>query len=79
MIKTKWESMFKNGIQAMNEAISVYKFLDFYKNISKKDRHVHVYEKNIKLLNDIIDYNQTDCKVLWEIINYLRNNHCNNA
>ena len=26
--------------------------------------------------SNIIHYNQVDCKVLWEIVTYLRNNHC---
>ena len=27
------------------------------------------------VIQDIIKYNEIDCRVLWEIINYLRKNH----
>ena len=27
------------------------------------------------VMRDIIYYNMVDCKVLWEILKYLRNNH----
>jgi hypothetical protein len=30
---------------------------------------------NLELLTDITKYNEFDCKVLWEILNYLRHNH----
>ena len=52
-----------NGLTAMVLAWKVY-------NKTKiKDIHKH------PVIQDIIKYNIIDCKVLWEIINYLRNNH----
>lgn len=31
---------------------------------------------NCDIMRDIARYNEFDCKVLWEIVTYLRNNHC---
>ncbi|MCJ7636235.1 MAG: hypothetical protein MUO21_01960 [Nitrososphaeraceae archaeon] len=35
-------------------------------------------ERYVKLMISIADYNEIDCKVIWEIIKYLRRHHCKN-
>ena len=35
------------------------------------DNNGNISEKNV-IISNIIHYNQVDCKVLWEIISYLR-------
>ena len=64
LIKTTWNTSnpCSNGLNAM---LLAYK----------------CYEKNEKVTNDILtiknieEYNEIDCKSIWEIIEYLRNNH----
>jgi hypothetical protein len=62
LINTSWEENNKcdNGLNAMLLANEIYENKD-----------------NVKLsdMTDIINYNEVDCKVLYEIITYLRNNH----
>ena len=56
-IKTLWEdSALSNGMVAMKEAIEYYTSISSTKNIMK----------------GIEKYNMIDCKVLWEIIEYVR-------
>lgn len=64
-IETIWESdnPCSNGLTAMVLAWKVYQ-----KN-KMKDIHSN------PIIQDIIKYNIIDCRVLWEIINYLRINH----
>lgn len=65
MIKTSWDiNGPDDGLAVMMQAI------DYYKN---KATNKPMYEA---MFNNIIKYNEIDCKVLWEIINYLRLNHC---
>ena len=60
LINSCWEtSSCNNGLQAMYLAYNLYKT----NNI--------VNESDMK---DIIKYNIIDCKVMWEILSYLRNN-----
>ena len=60
LIKTKWfDDGISNGFEAMIEACN------YYKNRSKKDDN---------LMREIIKYNEVDCKVLYEIVEYLRDN-----
>ena len=64
LIKTSWDSSnpCSNGLNAMLLAHKVY-----------KDENI-VDENNV-IMNNIIHYNEIDCKVLWEMIRYLRMNH----
>ena len=40
---------------------------------------IKYYKNNNELSMDIIKkYNEVDCKVLWEIVKYLRENNCDN-
>ena len=61
LISTKIESNCNTGMMA---SVNAWKA---YKNI--KD------PINSSVFKDIINYNQFDCKVLWNIIGYFRNNH----
>ncbi len=61
MISTNWDKNgCSNGLQAMLSAYNMYKNKTV---INSKD------------LKDIIKYNKIDCKVLWEILSYLRINY----
>ena len=61
MINTNMESECKNGMMAMVKAWRCY-------NTSSD-------AINAPIMKDIIKYNEFDCKVLWDILNYLRKNH----
>lgn len=67
MIETEWESgsACTDGVGAMVGAWKSYKECE--------DRDVSVLE--IPLMKDIEKYNEVDCKVLQEMISYLRINH----
>ena len=61
-IETKWdESGPSDGLNAMMDACKYY-----------KDK-----QNKVSMFTDIIEYNYVDCKVVWEIVNYLRSNHAN--
>ncbi len=61
MISTNWDKNgCSNGLQAMLSAYNMYKNKTV---LTSKD------------LKDIIKYNKIDCKVLWEILSYLRINY----
>ena len=60
MIKSDWPNNgIGDGLTAMVEAIS------YYKN----------KESNSMLMKHVTDYNELDCKIVFEIVEYLRNNH----
>jgi hypothetical protein len=62
MIQTNWlDNGIDNGYTAMMEAIRYYK-----QDISNRDNDIIV---------NITNYNEADCKVVWEIVHYLRMNH----
>lgn len=48
-----------DGFSAMIQAINYY----------------HNKINNKKIINDIIKYNKIDCKIVYEIVTYLRNKH----
>lgn len=62
MIKTKWDSNSTclNGLDAL---VAAHKLYDTKLQITEND------------MQDIADYNEIDCKVLCEILEYLRLNH----
>tara|TARA_A100001015_G_scaffold318273_1_gene437672 strand:+ start:602 stop:2425 length:1824 start_codon:yes stop_codon:yes gene_type:complete len=64
MINSCWnkESPCSNGLNAMLLAYKLYK-------------HNNTVTCEEPIMKDIIYYNMIDCKVLWEILRYLRNNH----
>jgi len=65
LIDTIWDSdnPCSNGLTAMVLAWKAYQ--------KNKMPDIH----NNPVIQDIIKYNVIDCKVLWEILNYLRENH----
>jgi hypothetical protein len=67
LIDTIWDnnSICNNGLDAMFEAKRC--------NNDAISRNISMIE--LPELKEIIKYNETDCKVLWNIITYLRNNH----
>jgi predicted RecB family nuclease len=61
MIETKWDNDM-NGLNAMMLAYNIYNSVD---NV----------DINNDIMKDIIKYNMIDCKVMWEILLYLRTNY----
>lgn len=63
MIETTWntESSCTNGMNAMHLSYELY-----------KNNTIDI--KNNNIMKEIIYYNEIDCKVMWEILKYLRNN-----
>ncbi len=61
LIKTKIESECSSGMTAMVKAYKCYQ--EFNDPV------------NCPIMQDIAKYNEFDCRVLEEILNYLRNNH----
>lgn len=60
MINTNWDDCnISNGLAAMFDGVK------YYKNDCK----------NKEIINDIIKYNEYDCKVVYEIVDYLRTSH----
>ena len=65
LIKSNWNSKnpCSNGLNAMLLAHKAY-----------KDTKNPMDENNV-IMHNIIHYNHIDCKVLWEILTYIRDNH----
>nr|QFG74694.1 MAG: hypothetical protein [Megaviridae environmental sample] len=62
-ISSSWDnSKCSNGLDAMLQAWELY---NSFGTISGRE----------PIMKDIIKYNEIDCKVLWEIMSYLRNNY----
>ena len=73
MIQTKWQSDGpENGLDAMLEAISYYRYKST-NNILYSNNSEHL--KYINIIGSIVDYNEVDCKVVYEIVTYLRKYH----
>ena len=67
-ISTIWDTSSKmsDGISAM---------------LAAYESHIEAIGRNVSMQSlpttkEIVRYNEVDCKVLYEIIEYLRNNHC---
>jgi hypothetical protein len=73
LIKSTWpDSGISNGLTAMIEAI------DYYRNITPLADSKKTLNKNKKyklVMENIIKYNEIDCKVMWEILGYLYAHH----
>jgi hypothetical protein len=65
-IKTQWrDDKITDGFSAMMNAIEIY----------RNNKNITYYDDTYKR---IIDYNEIDCKVIWEIVGYLRKHHIKN-
>ncbi len=64
LINSCWDksSSCNNGLQAMYYAYNLY----------KNNNYV---DENNNIMKEIIKYNIIDCKVMWEMLSYLRNNY----
>jgi len=72
MISTLWKNdTMSDGFSAMISAIELYR--DSI-HLNKKKRGIN--KELCKEYMEIVLYNEIDCKVMWEIVNYLRTNHC---
>lgn len=66
LIQTLWDSNGpSNGFNAMGDAVRYYR--------NNPDNDNPEQNQNFK---SIIDYNEVDCKIIWEIVDYLRKNRC---
>lgn len=65
MIRTRWEDGPADGLGAMVGAW----------NCDAKAELSGGKLLDFELMKDIRSYNETDCKVMWEVINYLRKHH----
>lgn len=71
MITSNWSSDGpENGLDAMLEAIKYYRYMN------NPNKNIGDYNKNKLLMDSIINYNEIDCKVVYEIVSYLRQHHC---
>jgi hypothetical protein len=60
-INCDWESETCDGLSAMVNAFNIYK------------QHIDIHKSST--FNDIIKYNEIDCKALYELLTYLNKNH----
>lgn len=56
-----------DGLEAMISAIKLYK-----QNLGKDVEDITTND----VMRDIIKYNEVDCKVIWEVVTYLRKHNC---
>lgn len=70
LITTAWNDEIGDGFVAMMDGIK------YYKEIENNDINNINNNTNNNKMNSIVAYNEVDCKVIWDIVKYLRNNHC---
>ncbi len=71
MIKTKWATNYSGVSDGFTAMIKAW---NCDRDALKKD----ISLKKLPTIKEITKYNEVDCKVLWDIINYLRVNHTSN-
>ena len=77
LINTKWaEDGPSDGLMAMQNAVLYYNFMKKYDESSDEIKELirDRYDMNISEYQKIIEYNENDCKVLYDIVNYSREN-----
>jgi hypothetical protein len=70
MIQSNWSTHGPdNGLEAMTSAIKYYHYMD------NPAKNLNEYDAFALKMVSIINYNEVDCKVIWEIVSYLRAHH----
>jgi hypothetical protein len=64
-IKSKWDEKILNGMST----------LMFAYNCNEKYKRTGTHFKDMREMTEVIRYNEVDCKVLYEIVLYLRKTH----
>jgi len=77
MINTQWpKTNIDSGLSAMFEATKYYKFVDQYGILDSEQKgdimKINECLENDQILHNIIKYNEVDCKVIFEIVDYFR-------
>jgi len=78
LIKTCWNvDGFDSGLSVMIDGANFYLFMDAYNKLDGQAKQItkHKADHWMKVFENIIQYNEIDCKVVWEIVNYLRTNN----
>lgn len=71
MIWSYWDSNCNNGMDCQILAYNAYNEAEKEREKAKEGEEEVDIRKN-KVMKDIVRYNEIDCKVLWEILYYLR-------
>jgi hypothetical protein len=73
-IKTIWDTECSNGLTAMIDAIRYYNFINSYNKLNNRQKKskLNDYNSYKHIMDDIIRYNEIDCKVLYEILIFFR-------
>ncbi len=78
-IQSSWDDAGpQDGLNALIQAAEYYRFMNDYNNLNQEEQIANheFYSKHIHNFSNIIKYNEMDCKTMWEIVEYFRNNHC---
>lgn len=77
LIDTVWNDSIVDGYQVVVEACAYYDFMNKYDQMTSTDKNKYrkMYRIKQNIFDEIIKYNEVDCKVMWEIVKYLRENH----
>lgn len=82
LIETEWPSLGPgDGLEAMVVAINYFNLLEEASNVLDpihRKQLEHKIAEGKETYENVIRYNEVDCKSVWEIVTYLRNNHVNN-
>lgn len=81
LISTIWNDDIIDGYQVVVEIGKYFNFMNKYKRMtsSEKSRNRREYRHQQQIFQSILKYNEVDCKVMWEIVTYLRNHNCNQS